>query len=146
MSGYLLDVNVLLALSWPTHIHHVKAGMWFAKHSRQGWATCPMTQSGFARIVSNPSFSSDCLTIGDALNLLDTNLQHPAHHFWPDDLKLNDAIAPFADRLVGRQQLTDAYLLGLVLRRKGKLATLDARILALLREDDPARNYVEVIT
>ena len=134
MNVYLLDVNVLVALSWPTHESHQRVERWFANHARQGWATCPITQAGFVRILSNRSFSQDALTVADAIRLLASNLQHSEHLFWPNELSLYQAVSPFGKRLVGHQQITDAYLLGLAQHRKGKLATLDTSVATLLPE------------
>ena len=145
MNGYLLDVNVLVALSWPTHVSHNKAAQWFATHSRQGWATCPFTQSSFVRILSNRAFSPEALTVSDATRLLLGNLEHASHKFWADDLSFWQAVEKFSGRLVGHQQVTDAYLLGLVLHKKGKFATLDTGILALVPEDSSYRSIVEII-
>ena len=56
MSGlWLLDVNVLVALFNPDHIHHDTAHDWFAEHHTRGWATCPLTEQGVVRILANPS-------------------------------------------------------------------------------------------
>ena len=55
MSVSLLDVNVLLALAWPTHIHHAAAHRWFAENCAAGWATCPLTQLGFVRLGMQPA-------------------------------------------------------------------------------------------
>lgn len=77
------------------------------------------------RIVSNPAFSPDSLSPADALGLLERNLGHPAHEFWPDDVALLDAVGPVSARLQGHRQLSDAYLLGLALRRRGTLASFD---------------------
>lgn len=43
MKAALLDINVLLALAWPSHQHHAAAHGWFARESRHGWATCAFT-------------------------------------------------------------------------------------------------------
>ena len=51
----------------------------------------------------------------------------------------------FGDRLVGHQQVTDAYLLGLTVQNKGKLATLDRGIVDLLPAESPYRGNVELI-
>ncbi len=56
-AGFLLDVNVLIAMAWPTHRAHEKVQEWLARHAREGWATCPLTQTAFVRILSNPAFS-----------------------------------------------------------------------------------------
>jgi hypothetical protein len=46
---YLLDINLLLALTDPMHVHHELSHQWFAKKGRKGWATCPLTENGVAR-------------------------------------------------------------------------------------------------
>ena len=50
----------------------------------------------------------------------------------PDELRLAGALEPSASRITGRQQLSDAYLLGFAITRKGKLVTLDPSVRALL--------------
>jgi len=57
-AGFLLDVNVLIAMAWPTHRAHEKAQEWLCAPRARGWATCPLTQIGFVRILSNPAFLS----------------------------------------------------------------------------------------
>ncbi len=133
MSQYLLDVNVLLAMAWPRHTAHAVVQTWLARHAQEGWATCPLTEAGFARIISNPAFSRDALPLKQALALLDANLHHPAHHFWPASLGLTEALAKVSD-VRGHQQITDAYLLGLCIARKGTLVTLDNSITQLARQ------------
>ena len=137
MSGFLLDANVLIAMAWPAHTAHDRAQRWFAKNARHGWATCPLTEMAFVRVISNPAFSQDALTPREALGLLTANLKHPSHRFWPDVLSLPDAIEDVQQRLAGHQQLTYAYLLGLAAHHKARLATLDTRIGFLLK--DPSR-------
>jgi len=145
MTPFLLDVNVLVALGWKGHPDHVRAQNWFLKNNRAGWATCPFTQAAFVRIVSNPAFSANAVLPVEALALLATNLNHPTHQFWASDIPLRDALRHFGERLVGHQQITDAYLLGLALHRKGKLATLDEGIGELLEPGDPKADTVELI-
>ena len=131
-AGFLLDVNVFIAMAWPTHRAHEKVQQWLARHASEGWATCPLTETGFVRILSNPAFSPNALTPADALALLQANLGHSAHRFWPDEVALAQALEPFARRLMGHQQVTDAYLLGLAMHKKGKLVTMDRSVRALL--------------
>ena len=92
VSTVLLDVNVLIALLWPAHEHHEAAHRWFAARGTARWATCPLTEMAFVRIVSNPAFSTDALAPIEALSLLARNLTHPAHEFWPDDVGLVEAL------------------------------------------------------
>jgi uncharacterized protein len=145
VSVFLLDVNVLVAMAWPTHTSHSRVKRWLARQAGEGWATCPFTQSAFVRILSNPAFSPHALKPLDAAALLHANLSHPAHRFWPNDIPLGAAIRPFQDRIVGHQQVTDAYLLGLTLRKKGKFATMDRAILELAGEAMSQRGIVDLI-
>ena len=145
MTAFLLDVNVLIALMWPAHESHSQVGEWFARHARQGWATCPLTQAAFVRLVSNPAFSRDAVTPREAIALLAGNLKHRYHRFWGDEIGFGEAVEPLQGRLVGHRQVSDAYLLGLAIHKKGKLATLDQALLALLPPDSPHRDRVEII-
>lgn len=145
MKGRLLDTNVLVALLWPGHAQHEPALKWFSRHRAQGWATCPLTQAGFVRIVSNPAFSRDAVTPRDAAAVLAANTAAGDHAFWPDELPFAEAAAFTGVRLVGHQQVTDAYLLGLALHRGGRLVTLDRRIATLIGPKSPERVALEII-
>jgi uncharacterized protein len=143
MTAYLLDVNVLLALSWPGHKAHETAQRWFNRSAGKGWATCPMVEAGFVRILSNPAFSPRAVTAAEAIRALTVNVKHPAHQFWPDDVSVADGLSELQTRITGHLRVTDAYLLALAIRNKGKLATLDKGVLALA--EPPARPHVELI-
>ena len=145
MTGALLDVNVLVALLWPKHEGHGRAQNWFAKNAGGGWATCPLTQAGFVRIVSNPAFSRDAVTPKEAILLLAANMQHKSHQFWADEIDAVTAMVSLAERLKGHQQVTDAYLLGLAKHKKGKLATMDRAITELFADKSAEQNLVIVI-
>jgi toxin-antitoxin system PIN domain toxin len=140
----LLDVNVLIALFWSDHAAHDSAQEWFARKARTGWATCPFTQAGFVRIISNPSFSSHAVTPQEATRLLVANLNHPGHRFWKDELTLAEGLHRFQSKLKGHQQVGDAYLLGLAVHQRGKLATFDKKIGDLLSKSTDW-GYLEVI-
>jgi uncharacterized protein len=145
VKGYLLDTNLLIALLWPSHEHHQVAVKWFGRHRGRGWATCPLTQSGFVRIVSNPVFSRDAVQPREAVHVLAANLAATDHSFWADDVPLPEAVAFTGFRLVGHQQVSDAYLLGLAIRKGGMLATLDRHIALLTEPAAPERKALEVV-
>jgi toxin-antitoxin system PIN domain toxin len=145
MKGYLLDTNLLIALFWPSHEKHSLAVKWFTGRRGEGWATCPVTQTGFVRIVSNPAFSRDAVQPREALHVLAANIAAKDHEFWPDELPVAMAVAFAGVRLVGHQQVTDAYLLGLAIRRGGVLATLDNRIGALTEAKSAERKALETL-
>lgn len=144
MNGYLLDTNLLIALFWPSHVHHDHAIHWFVKNRGNGWATCSMTQAGFVRIVSNPAFSRDAVRPLEAVQLLEANTSAKDHSFWPGVQTLAESITLTDVRLMGHQQVTDVQLLGLAMQNNGKLATLDRRIEKMLSSGSLARKALEV--
>jgi uncharacterized protein len=78
------------------------------------------------RLLSNPAFSPDALSLDQALSLLRTNLNHPLHEFWPDSISVTQSLEHFAQHMGGYKQVTDTYLLSLAIRRKARLATFDS--------------------
>lgn len=144
MSVGLLDVNMLIALAWPSHVHHGEARAWFKANRSAGWATCPLTQCAFVRISSNPKAIREAVTPVEALALLKQMVLLERHVFWPDDVAFHHELVP-TGLLVGHHQVTDAYLLGLCIRHKGKLVTLDRDIRALLPQGKAHTNLLEVV-
>ena len=123
----LLDVNVLVALFNPDHIHHDAAHNWFAENRQHGWATCPLTELGLVRILSNPAYwpgAERCAAVSDRLRQFCASGHH---QFWRDSLSLSDDTFNWS-LIMGHRQMTDAYLLGLAAKRGGTLATFDRTI------------------
>jgi toxin-antitoxin system PIN domain toxin len=145
VKGYLLDTNLLVALLWPSHERHALALKWFTRHRTESWATCPFTQAGFVRIVSNPAFSRDAVKPREAIQILSANTVAKDHIFWPNELPVAESVAFTGVRLLGHQQVTDACLLGLAIQRGGVLATLDHRILHLAEPKSAERNAVVTV-
>jgi len=145
MSVYLLDINLLVALLWTNHEQHEAARAWFKAQRRSDWATCPFTQVGFVRVSSNPRVFREAPSPGKAVEVLEANLRHPRHRFWEDDVSFAEAVAPFVDLLTGHQQVTDAYLLGLAMRRGGILATFDTGIAALVESRLGRSRSIEIL-
>ncbi len=127
MKRSLLDVNVLLALLDELHQQHDTAMQWLTENIGSGWASCPITQNGFARIVSQPRYPRP-VPIARALSLLADAAATKYHEFWPDDLTLLDSerVAPL--RIHGPKQLTDVYLLALAVKHDGQFVTFDGSI------------------
>ena len=122
---HLLDVNVLIALFDPAHIHHDMAHSWFGSNREEGWATCPITENGFIRVLSNPTYPGRRTTVVDAAERLSRFICSGHHTFWPDEVSLLDKSAFSLSRLSGHKGITDTYLLGLAVRNGGRLATFD---------------------
>jgi uncharacterized protein len=129
---YLLDANVLIALAWPLHVHHAIAHNWFERVGQKSWASCPLTQLAFVRISSNPKIISAAVSPRAATEALAQMLKLTGHVFWPDDLPVSGLGTFISNSLVGHRQVTDAYLIELAKRHKGKVATLDSGMSDLL--------------
>ncbi len=123
----LLDVNVLIALFDRGHVHHETAHDWFADNQAAGWATCPITENGFLRVLTHPraAVDEDRATVFASLRMFCASSDHA---FWPDSVSLRDETLFDPSVLVSHRQLTDVYLLGLATRMGGQLATFDATI------------------
>lgn len=127
MSVSLLDVNVLLALAWPNHQHHRAARRWFSADAAGGWATCALTSLGFVRLSSNPAYTPEAVSPGEAVSLLGRMTAHPGHIHW---MELPPLDAPVLQRVVGHQQVNDAYFVHLARHHDGRVATFDSRLTA----------------
>lgn len=141
----LPDVNVLVALAWPSHVHHRLASDWFSSPSAELWATCPITQSGFIRVSSNRAIVEPAATPREALGVLRQLTTLRQHQFWADDLDFTQDDFRF-DFVAGYRQVTDAYLLQLVIARGGRLVTLDRAIPELLPAASPHRSRIVLLT
>ena len=120
-----------MALAWPNHVHHSRALPWFAANCEEGWATCPVTESGFVRVSSNVRVIPNARTPEQAIHLLRQIRQLPGHTFWDDDVSPVDSDATAFERVVGYRQVTDAHLLSLAMRKGGCLATFDRGVVEL---------------
>jgi toxin-antitoxin system PIN domain toxin len=130
VSGYLLDVNVLIALIDPTHVQHDRAHDWFAAQGKRAWATCPLTENGVLRIVGHQRYTNSPGTPAAVAELVAMLRSVGGHRFWPDDVTLFDTQRIDLTRLLDSGQVTDTYLLALAVAHGGKLATFDRHLVA----------------
>lgn len=121
----LLDVNVLIALFDPDHVHHEIAHDWFGDNRSAGWATCPLTENGFLRVLSNPARGGEIRAVAELVARLRKFCASGQHHFWPDSISFHDERVFDASLVRGHKQLTDVYLLALAVTRGGRLVTFD---------------------
>jgi toxin-antitoxin system PIN domain toxin len=123
----LLDVNILLALFDSGHVFHGRARDWWRANRDLGWASCPLTENGYLRIVSQKNYQRP-VRLPDALAQFRNWAVPPLHEFWPDDLSLLDAARIDYAHVLGPKQITDIYLLALAVKHGGRLVTLDRGI------------------
>lgn len=124
----LLDVNVLVALFDSDHVHHELAHDWFADQRADGWATCPLTENGFIRVLTNPAYGTPAQRPDELVERLRAFRASGQHHFWTDAVSLTDQRLFKPAFLRGHRQVTDVYLLGLAKHSGGSLATFDRTI------------------
>ena len=134
----LLDVNALVALAWDSHVHHAAIRSWFHTHGAAGWATCPVTESGFVRVSSNPRALPSALPPATAREVLVALRRAPGHSFLADDVSMTDADVPAVS---GHRQVTDAHLVALARRHGRTVVTFDSGLAALA-----GRRDVELLT
>ena len=123
----LLDVNVLIALHDRDHVHHGVAVQWLLANMELGWASCPLTQNGCLRIMSQPGYPH-AQPLSLLVNMLQNSTSGPHHAFWPDDISILDGLKFNHQHIHSPRQLTDLYLLGLAVKNHGCLVTFDQRI------------------
>ena len=126
MSGFLLDVNVLIALLDPAHTQHDRAHDWFAGVGKEPWISSPTTQNGTVRIVSHPKYPN-AQPVPVVLESLESLTRVGRHRFEADGVSLLD---PGVSRvnLLSSSQVTDTYLVRLAVSLGATLATFDTRI------------------
>lgn len=125
MTTYLLDANVLIALTVAEHEHHDRASTWAA--GIESFAVCPVVEGALVRFLmrtgETPSVATALLRAVHAL---------PGCDFWPDSVSYADADL---DHVRGHRQVPDAYLASLVAGRPGSsLATFDGGLAQELPE------------
>jgi hypothetical protein len=123
----LLDINMLIALFDAAHVHHRAAHVWMTKNRLLGWATCPITQNGCIRVMSQPNYPGR-LPVPEITRRLANAVASPEHNFWSDSISLCDANRFQPDRILTPRTLTDVYLLGLAEKNGGRLVTFDQAI------------------
>lgn len=143
MRRALLDVNVLLALLDTEHVHHARSYDWLDDNADGGWASCPITENGFVRVISQPRYLHP-VSASVAIDALAAAERDGDHEHWACDVSLTDPSIVDRSRLHGPLQITDAYLLALAVAHGGRFATFD-RSVALTAVAGATEDHLAVI-
>jgi toxin-antitoxin system PIN domain toxin len=141
----LLDVNLLVALFDPDHVHHELAHDWFADHRADGWATCPVTENGFVRVLTAARSGAGFTRPPELVERLRQFCTSEHHTFWPVSVSLRDNEIFNPSFVRGHRQVTDVYLLGLAVKMGGCLATFD-RTIPLGAVVGATRDHLQVVS
>jgi len=125
-----LDVNVLIALLDAAHLNHGIAHAWLVEEKNQSWASCPITQNGCVRIMSQPSYPGGPFAVAEVAAPLKEAMQGH-HEFWADDISTVNSPVFNWQHLLGHRQITDAYLLALAVKNAGRFVSFDEAISVL---------------
>ena len=137
----LLDVNVLIALHDRDHALHERAALWFDANARFGWASCPLTQNGCLRIMSQPGYGQ-AQPLAVLVAMLQKSVNTEFHTFWGDDISILDQSRFRHGHIHSPRQLTDLYLLALAVQNAGRFVTFDLRIPSTAVEGATAEHLV----
>ena len=127
MTRALLDVNVLLALFDRDHVDHVRAREWLSAEIEYGWASCPITQNGFVRIISQPRYPNPIVP-AEAIRRLSAATETGHHQFWSCAASILDPAVIDHAKVLGHGQVTDAYLLAIAVANDGRFVTFDSSV------------------
>jgi uncharacterized protein len=127
---WLFDVNVLIAIADSSHIFHQAIHGWLAAAADRTWASCPLTENGMIRVLSQPAYRGGMRTPEEAIaTLRGMKEARPWKHvFWAEDFSIADRRAVLSERIAGPKQVTDVYLAAMALRKGGRLLTFDAGV------------------
>jgi toxin-antitoxin system PIN domain toxin len=120
VTAYLLDANVLIALTVAEHEHHDRVSRWAATIT--SFALCPIIEGALIRYlvrIGEP--------VQNARTVLAAVRSLPSGEFWPDTPSYLDVDL---SAVRGHRHVTDAYLVGVARDRGGLLATLDESLAA----------------
>ena len=122
----LLDVNVLISLLDANHEHHPAVMGWFGQNNDR-WASCPTTQNGYLRVVTQDSYPNR-ISIKKAIGTLSQAVSTPDHEFLSDDISLLNPKLVAHEHIQGPRQFTDIYLLALSVCHGARFVTLDTGV------------------
>jgi uncharacterized protein len=122
-----------MALLWENHEHHQVARKWLRRAT--DFATCPVSQLGFARVSSHPSLGYS-MSPDQAFSVLRAFLADARHCFVSDDLSSEDRVVR-TDLMTSANQITDHYLVALARHHRFTLATFDEALAStFVKESD----------
>ena len=128
MSRYLPDVNLLLALLDPMHVHHEAAHRWYAERSPMRLVLCSHLINGVIRVASQPKYPNCLGTSGRVREVLQNLVRRTGAETCSRDVSLLDDVVLLKPGLLTPSRVTDLYLLALAAADHACLATLDRRI------------------
>ena len=128
MKCFLPDVNTLLALLDPMHVHHEAAHRWYANQSPLRLILCSHVENGVIRVASQPKYPN-CLGTGSRVrNVLREFVQKVNTRSCGKEVSLLDDEVLLQSGTLTPSRVSDLYLLALAAANDACFATFDTRI------------------
>ncbi len=123
----LPDVNVWLALTFDSHVHHPAAKAWFDALTDEVCFFCRMTQQGFLRLATNRQvFSTNALTLSEAWQKYDIYQSDSRISFVDEPVNLEAHWRAFTKRQSYSPHVwNDAYLAAFAVADQLEVVTFD---------------------
>jgi hypothetical protein len=128
MKRYLPDVNTLLALLDPMHVHHEAAHLWYATQSPLRIMLCSHVENGVIRVASQPKYPNCLGTAARVREALGNFARQVKAESCDKEVSLLDDGVLLKPELLTPSRVTDLYLLALASANGIRLATFDQRI------------------
>lgn len=128
MSRDLLDVNALLALLDPMHVHHEAAHDWYGRRPGRLLLTCSHVENGVIRVASQPKYPNCLGTSGRVREALKIFIGQVSAERCSREVALVDDSILLRPELLTPSRVSDLYLLALAAANDARLATFDRRI------------------
>ena len=128
MSRFLLDVNALLALLDPMHVHHEAAHDWYGKRPQRRLLTCSHVENGVIRVASQPKYPNCLGTSGRVREAVQKFIRQARPERCDQEVTLVDDNVLLRPELLTPSRISNLYLLALAAAHAARLATFDRRI------------------
>lgn len=128
MRRFLPDVNTVLALLDPMHVHHEAAHQWYASQFPLRLILCPHVENGVIRVASQPKYPNCLGTSSRVRDVLQEFVQKVNAAFCKTDVSLLDNEVLLQAGTLTPSRVSDLYLLALAAANDARFATFDTRI------------------
>ncbi|MEM1084571.1 MAG: PIN domain-containing protein [Verrucomicrobiota bacterium] len=128
MKRFLPDVNLVLALLDPMHVHHEAAHQWYGDEVPKVLLLCPLVENGVIRVASQPRYPNCMGTSARVREIMQVFRNQVAHESVARDVSLLDDEILLKPEALAPSRVSDLYLLALAVANDGRFATFDQRI------------------
>ncbi len=128
MNRFLLDVNALLALLDPMHVHHEAAHEWYGHRLQKRLLTCSHVENGVIRVAGQPKYPNCLGTSGRVREAVQKFVRQVGAERCDQEVTLVDDKVLLRPELLTPSRVSDLYLLALAAANNARLATFDRRI------------------